>query len=140
MNFWDASALVALTLNESRRETLDPVLEEEPRVSFWWGTHVEWASAIARRERAGSFSSEQVMDLMNQFNELAQSSEEVPPTVRIRRLAQRLLRVHPLKGAHALQLAAALAIAKDDPSSIGFVCLDDRLNQAAAREGFRLLP
>ena len=140
MNFWDASALVALTLDESQRDALEAIFEVEPHVSLWWGTHVEFASALARKERAGSLSAKQGADLMHQFNALAQSSEEVQPSIKIRRLAQRLLRVHPLKGADAPQLAAALAIAKDDPSSIGFVCLDDRLNQAAAREGFRLLP
>lgn len=54
-------------------------------------------------------------------------------------MAQRLLRVHPLKAADSLQLAAALAVAEDDPSSVGFVCFDARLNRAAAREGFSIL-
>ena len=140
MNFWDASALVALTLDESQRETLEAIFEVAPHVSLWWGSHVEFASAIARKERAGSVSAKQAADLMHQFNALAQSSEEVPPSIKIRRLAQRQLRVHALKAADALQLAAALAIAKDDPSSNGFVCLDERLKRAASREGFRLLP
>ena len=45
----------------------------------------------------------------------------------------------PLKAADALQLAAALTVAEDDPASIGFVCFDTRLNRAAAREGFPIL-
>ena len=38
-----------------------------------------------------------------------------------------------------LQLAAALAAADDEPGSIGFVCFDARLNEAASREGFATL-
>ena len=54
-------------------------------------------------------------------------------------MAQRLLRAHPPGAADSLQLAAALAVAEDDPSGVGFVCFDARLNQAASREGFAVL-
>lgn len=36
-------------------------------------------------------------------------------------------------------LAAALIVSENDPESIEFVCLGQRLNQAAAREGFRIM-
>ena len=140
MNFWDTSALVAMILQEKPANTLEAILHQDRDLSLWWGTFVEFASVISRRERDGSLSAEQGAALSRRFNVVAGSGQEVPPVVKVRRLAERLVRVHPLKAADALQLAAALAIAKDDPSSIGFVCLDDRLNQAAAREGFRLLP
>jgi hypothetical protein len=54
-------------------------------------------------------------------------------------VAQRLLRVHPLRAADSLQLAAALAIAGDDPAELGFVCLDQRLVEAARKEGLDVL-
>jgi predicted nucleic acid-binding protein len=54
----------------------------------------------------------------------------------VRRTAQRLLRVHELRAADALQLAAASTAAEDLP----FVTLDDRLALAAAREGFVVEP
>ena len=50
------------------------------------------------------------------------------------------IRVHPLRAADGLQLAAALAAAEEAPASIGFVGFDARLNQAASREGFAILP
>jgi hypothetical protein len=53
--------------------------------------------------------------------------------------AQRLLRVHPLRAADSLQLAAAIVAAEGDPATLEFVGLDDRLNDAAAREGFRVV-
>ena len=37
-----------------------------------------------------------------------------------------------------MSVADALAVAEEDPSSVGFVCFDARLNQAASREGFAL--
>jgi hypothetical protein len=48
------------------------------------------------------------------------------------------LRVHPLRAADALQLAAAFIAAERRPSSLEVVTLDDRLAAAARKEGFVL--
>jgi predicted nucleic acid-binding protein len=58
------------------------------------------------------------------------------PGEELRESAKRLLRVHDLRTADALQLAAAVFIAKARPSTLEFVSLDDRLLAAARREGF----
>ena len=58
------------------------------------------------------------------------------PSQRVGQAAQRLLRVHPLRAADALQLAAAVVAADGEPGSMPFVTLDDRLALAAQREGF----
>jgi predicted nucleic acid-binding protein len=64
--------------------------------------------------------------------------QEVLPSEPVRTMAQRLLRVHPLRAADSLQLAAAIIASEQDPTSLDFVSLDERLNAAAGREGFRL--
>ena len=139
MNFWDTSALMALDTGNRHGDSVRKTLEEDGGVALWWGAHVEYAAAVSRRERERILTAQQAATLPRRFNTLAQSCHEVQPAPRIRLLAQRLLRVHPLKAADALQLAAALTVAEDDPASIGFVSLDARLNRAAAREGFTIL-
>lgn len=64
-----------------------------------------------------------------------------PPSARgeANELAHRLLRVHPLRAADALQLAAATIAAERRPPTLTFVTLDDRLRAAADREGFRIV-
>ena len=57
----------------------------------------------------------------------------------MRQRAIRLLRLHPLCGADALQLAAALTAASEDPTTLDLVTNDDRLSSAAHREGFHIL-
>jgi hypothetical protein len=57
----------------------------------------------------------------------------------LRDLAERLLRVHSLRAADSLQLAAAIIAAEREPVTLDLVSLDDRLNDAASREGFRVL-
>ncbi len=56
------------------------------------------------------------------------------------RRARRLLASHTLRAADAMQLAAALLTCEDEPSRLPFVTVDDRLAEAAAREGFTVVP
>ena len=64
---------------------------------------------------------------------------EIDPSDGIREAALRFLRVHPLRAADALQLAAAFVAAERRPPSLEVVTLDDRLAAAARREGFTLI-
>jgi predicted nucleic acid-binding protein len=63
----------------------------------------------------------------------------IQPGERVRQNARRLLRVHNLRAADALQLAGALVAAEDQPVSLGLVSFDDRLVEAARREGFSIV-
>ena len=54
--------------------------------------------------------------------------------------AARLLAVHPLRAADALQLAAALLWCEEQPHAEGFVSLDVKLREAAFKEGFTVRP
>jgi predicted nucleic acid-binding protein len=64
---------------------------------------------------------------------------EVQPLDLLRETALRLLRVHELRAADALQLAAAVIASEGRAGSLPFVCLDERLAAAAEREGFPVL-
>jgi hypothetical protein len=71
---------------------------------------------------------------------LSAAWSEVQPTEPVRLRAERLLTVHPLRAADALQLAAALLWGEDTPQGLDFVCLDQNLREAARKEGFAVLP
>ncbi|HTT04763.1 MAG TPA: type II toxin-antitoxin system VapC family toxin [Steroidobacteraceae bacterium] len=139
MKFWDASAIVALLVSEPAKERLITMLDEDPDVLVWWGTPVEIASALAGRERDGLLSADEVSTALGAARELAESWHEIVPSEAIRRTAERLLRVHPLRAADSLQLAAALVAADYDPAELPIVCLDERLTQSARREGFTVM-
>jgi predicted nucleic acid-binding protein len=63
----------------------------------------------------------------------------VPELGRVERRARRLLALHPLRAADALQLASALVACDERPDRLPLVTLDERLAAAAMREGFRVL-
>ena len=65
--------------------------------------------------------------------------DEVEPTSLVRENAIRFLRVHPLRAADALQLAAAFVAAERRPASLQVLTLDERLAEAMRKEGFALV-
>jgi len=136
MRFWDASGIVPLLVTEPVTGPALELLEQDPSMIVWWGTPVECASALARREREGALSSAGVTEALARLRQLAAAWQEVQPVEQVRTTAQRLLRVHPLRSADSLQLAAAVIAAEHETGSLPFVCLDERLAQAAEREGF----
>jgi hypothetical protein len=139
MRFWDTSALLPLLVDEPTQERLIGLLEEDAQVLAWWGASVEIASALARREREKLLTAEQVNAALEAVRHLAESWHEIVPTDAVRRTAERLVRMHPLRAADSLQLAAALIACGHDPASLAMVCLDERLTAAARREGFTVI-
>lgn len=140
MRFWDSSAVVPLIADEPSSPRLFDMLKADGGLIAWWGTPVECVSAVARRERDGGLAAVEANAMIARLRALAASWVEVGPTARVRNLAQRLLRTHPLRASDSLQLAAALVAAEDEPGGLGFVCLDERLLAAAQREGFAVAP
>ena len=139
MKFWDASAIVPLVMAEPTTKTVQALAANDPVMLVWWASEVECASAIARLERDGALDESAVGQAFERLKHLATGWHEVDPSDMIRETAVRFLRVHPLRAADALQLAAAFIAADRRPSSLDVVTLDDRLAAAARREGFTLI-
>ena len=139
MRFWDSSALVSLVIDEARTLGLRAMRDEDPEQSVWYLTEVEIASALARREREG-LGPEPIEAARLDIAKLAGRWRPVTAIEPVRARALRLVRTHALRAADALQLAAALVACGERPDALPFVCLDDRLRDAARREGFPVLP
>ncbi len=140
MRFWDSSAVVPLLVPEVESERLRKLHASDPVVIAWWGTEVECVSALARAERLARLPSTGASEGFRRLAALRGSWHEVEPSEEVRESAKRLLRVHDLRAADSLHLAAAFVAAESRPASLEFVCLDDRLRLAAGREGFAVLP
>lgn len=139
MRFWDTSAIVPLLHAESATPAIQAEYGRDPEMAVWWATDVECISAIAREERVGSLEPAIVSDALARLDALAAAWQEVEPSAVVRRLAARLLRVHPLRASDSLQLAAAIVASENEPTSMSLVTLDDRLALAARREGFTVI-
>jgi predicted nucleic acid-binding protein len=101
----------------------------------WWGSAIECASAIARLHRENLLTAAEERAARTLLTELGASWFEIQPGSSLRDQAMRVLRLHPLRAADALQLAAALEWSGPAAGGV-FVTFDDRLRTAAEREGF----
>jgi len=139
VKFWDTSALVPLLVEEDASEALRTVLSEDHVIIVAWTTEVECASAIARAEHDDLLTVEAINDAFARLDELRDVWREVEARADVRLQARRLLRVHRLRAADAIQLASAILAAQHQPVSLSFVTVDDRLELAARREGFAVI-
>jgi predicted nucleic acid-binding protein len=139
VKFWDASAIVPLLVAEESTRRLQALAAKDSAMLVWWGSAVECISALARLERDGALNARAMTHILQQLRQLSAGWHEVDPSDAIRETAVRFLRVHPLRAADALQLAAAFVAAERRPASLEMVTLDDRLANAARKEGFAVL-
>ncbi len=139
MRFWDASAIVPLLIEERSSQALRALLTDDPLMVVWWATPTECASALARLDREGLLDAQSVRSAHKRLSQLVANWQEVDPHDEVRETAARFVRVHPLRAADALQLAAAFVAAARRPSSLEMVVLDERLAAAAQKEGFSVV-
>jgi len=139
VRFWDTSALIPLLFEQESTVRIREILDQDPEVVAWWGTPVECASAAARLRREGVITVEEEDAVLRLLGDLRESWIEILPSGEVRGEAMRLLRVHSLKAADAVQLGAAILWAGPERGS-WFLTLDERLGLAARLEGFRVLP
>ena len=116
MKFWDASAIVPLLMTEASTRHVQPVAAKDPAMLVWWGTKVECASAIARLDREASLDEQASVRAFERLSTLAAGWHEIDPSDAVREAAVRFLRVHPLRAADSLQLAAAFVAAERRPA------------------------
>ena len=136
MRFWDSSAIAPLLVEETATRPREAQLHEDAEILVWYGTWAELESAICRRERESSIDPEQAAMARTRLSVLTRAWLEVQPTSWVRERAIRLLRVHPLRAADAMQLAAALVAFKERTAGNRFLTADLRLAKAAILEGF----
>lgn len=140
VRFWDTSAVIPLLVHEPTTTRLLALLRDDEHMLVWWGTRVECVSALARRACEGGLDTAGEARTRTELTLFVTNSSEVQPVDRVRSSAERLLEMHPLRAADALQLAAALVWSEGTADGRGFVCLDDRLRDAARKEGFIVQP
>jgi predicted nucleic acid-binding protein len=139
MRFWDSSAIVPLLIEEPTSTRCRQLLRADPAQTVWCLTRVELTSALARLGREGALTTSEIVRAERRCDGLATRWSEVDALGEVRDQAQRLLRVHALRSAEALQLGAAVVAVDHRPRGRQLVTLDDVLADAAAAEGFDVL-
>ncbi len=136
----DSSALVKLYADEPGHEEVRRL--DEIVVSLMTG--VEVPSAMWRKHRLGELDAQHVQILVAAFEAdlIGRDARFVVIELVAGLLddAARMCGTHGLRACDAVQLATGVAARAADPACGTFACFDEELREAAAAEGFLLLP
>jgi predicted nucleic acid-binding protein len=140
LRFWDSSAIVPLIVEQVGSRQVDRWFSEDPEVALWTLTPVELTSALHRLVRDGRLSELEAASAESRVDELIARCQVVINVEAVKRQARRLLRLHTLRAADALQLGAAIEWSGGRTMGRCLHTLDAQLARAAAREGFDVVP
>jgi predicted nucleic acid-binding protein len=138
--FWDTSAVVPLCCRQNDSQIARQLLRRYTRAVVWWGSSVEAVSAFNRLAREGKLTAKGLKQATARLEVLGRAWSEVLPTERVRQLAERLPEQYGLRALDSFQLAAGLVWCRERPRRRVFVCLDERLSEAASKAGFDVVP
>lgn len=140
MKFWDSSAIVPLLVPEQQSDYCLEILKGDRDILLWCMSRVEVISALTRRLREKALIFDQFQAAKMRFYQILESAYQITAMEKVMNRAVRLLEVHPLRAADACQLASGLVATQEDPTRLPIICFDDRLKEAAMKEGFAINP
>lgn len=140
MRFWDSSAVVPLVIEQPASAATDTWLAEDPDLAVWTLTAIEVSSALRRLVREKRLREPEAQAAETRVDQLLKISHVVVDLEAVKAQARRLLRLHALRAADALQLGAAMEWANGRPTGRVLYTLDKSLARAAEREGFDVAP
>lgn len=136
MRFWDSSALVPVVFDEPTSAAMRRMAAEDDDAIVWTLSSVELLSALARVERSSQGLDDLLGGVRRDALDLVRRCRPVTQLDAVRQRAERLVSVHAISAADAIQLAAALVVSREQPETLEFVTLDKVLARAARLEGF----
>ena len=139
MRFWDSSAVVPLICREKTTAFMLRLYAVDMDLLVWGFTRTEVLSALSKHARDGSLSPKDFAEAKAKLERLQADWTENVDYEGVRERAERLLGTHALSAADALQLGAALVSVEEKTRGFSFVTLDERLAEAANKEGFSVI-
>ncbi|MBI4473797.1 MAG: type II toxin-antitoxin system VapC family toxin [Acidobacteria bacterium] len=137
--YWDTSAIVPLCCFEPQTAEAAKAARVYSKQVTWWTTPVEVVSSFNRLRREENLAEQGKRQALTRLGYLRDRWTEVQPTLEVRQTAERLLNVHKLRAADALQLSAALVWCGHRPRDRYFIGSDGDLANAAEMEGFTVI-
>ena len=140
MRFWDSSAIIPLLVLEDKTEYCISAFQTDKEIMVWTMSKVEVFSALCRSFRENTLTEGTFELAKKRMTDLFDIAFEIVSISKVKERALRLLQVHTLKAADALQLASVLVATQEVTSKLPIMCFDERLKQAAKLEGFAINP
>ena len=140
MLYWDTSALFAFLITEKHSKKLRSFIEAQGNSTAYTSiiTPLEFESAIVRRQTERTLTLREA-DTARLFGiDFRKKAFLVPLDQNALDTALHLQKIYGLRPGDAIQLASA-RLGTDNPTRVSFLCTDEKLTEAAKREGFQAI-
>lgn len=139
--YLDTSAFIKLYVVEVGAERVRAAAAQAALIHAHWIAYAEMRSALARMHRMGRQSADAYRQNKREFEADWRAINAIMPDERMVRRAGDFAERFELRGYDSIHLAAAEALCVGQGADLlCFASFDDRLNQAAAELGLKLLP
>jgi len=135
----DTSDLVKLYVNEIGSDAIKEIGRNATVISTSKVAYAEARSAFARKQRDDGFSAKVLRTIVEDFNREWESYFLIEVTDGLIRLAGDIAEKHLLRGFDSIHLASAINLKSKIGSEVYFSSNDEKLNQAAEKEGIIVL-
>ncbi|NUO07263.1 MAG: type II toxin-antitoxin system VapC family toxin [Candidatus Brocadia sp.] len=137
--YLDTSDLVKLYVDEIGSDAIKEIVRKATVISTSKVAYAEARSAFARKQRDGSFSAKVLRKIVEDLNREWESYFLIEVTDGLIRLAGDIAEKHLLRGFDSIHLASAMNLKCKIASEVYFSSNDEKLNQAAGKEGITVL-
>ena len=135
--YLDTSCLLKLYVQESGSEEVQHKVDRCHAAASSWIAYAEMHSAFARRHREGDIGKKDFQEYLELFRRDWGKFSRLVCDENISHLAGDLAIKHKLRGMDAIHLASGIQLRNQNPLiAFEFLSADDRLNEAAKKEGF----
>ncbi len=140
MLYWDTSALFAFLVTETQSAKLRTLVAKQGSSRAYTSiiTPLEFESAIQRRFSERTLNLREA-DQARLFGvDFRKKAFLVPLDQNALDTALHIQKIYGIRPGDAIQLASA-RLGTDNPSRVTFLCLDEKLTEAAKHEGFQVI-
>jgi len=135
----DTSDLVKLYVDEIGSDAIKEIVRKAAIISTSKVAYAEARSAFARKQRDDGFSAKVLRKIVEDFNREWESYFLIEVTDGLIRSAGDIAEKHLLRGFDSIHLASAINLKNKIGSEVYFSSNDEKLNQAAEKEGIIVL-
>ncbi|MDN3515936.1 MAG: type II toxin-antitoxin system VapC family toxin [Candidatus Brocadia sp.] len=137
--YLDTSDLVKLYVDEIGSDAIKEIVRKATVISTSKVAYAEARSAFARKQRDGGFSAKVLRKIVEDLNREWESYFLIEVTDGLIRSAGDIAEKHLLRGFDSIHLASAVNLKCKIASEVYFSSNDEKLNQAAGKEGIIVL-
>ena len=138
--YLDTSALVKLYIEEDGSDIVNDRTDKATIVSTSRIAYVEALSAFVRCKNEKVLSKKNYDKCIACFKFDWEMYFVIEASEKVIKIAGGLIENHSIRGFDSIHLASAMILKKEINQSIDFMCWDDRLLEAAKKEGFKTWP